>query len=473
LREYIIPNWHAIMVHTPLGLLTTGLILEILTLLWRRSSARMAARWMILIGAVTAVPAMTSGIYAYHDVISPTTSPEDNFEEKWTDLMEQTIKDRAPEARSASETEVKEIEVSKALAGRLGTELKHHIWRIGIALGGVFLVVITFIGCSDFWRRRLYVPLLLLLIASQALMINGAHNGGMVVYEQGAAVQPLPGGKPVDMKMTLEQTIKQFVPPAQFHFTAAGWMVGLALIALALSIRAIAEHAAVAPITPSEDEEWFRTHHDTGAGPAAPPMMSPVHPGTFEQSAADAAEGITDPAAPAPFHVAETVAPVARPASVTSVRTTTTTMATPAAEPLAAAPSARLWLLTLLAGVVTFIAGLWQVNAWRWNTLMDIFHGENRNAWHILVGTSIIVLTLVLMFLARFARRAKAALTIVALLLFAALTLQIYVGVLLTFDSPKGPSKGMIAPLKWNVPKKEAAMAPPMLNAHQAPTATR
>lgn len=473
MREYIIPNWHAILVHTPLGLLTTGLILEILTLLWRRSSARQAARWMILIGALAAVPAMTSGIYAYHDVIAPTVNVDgDDFTNTWPDLMEGTVKDRAPDSRTAGATEIKEVEVGKALAGDLGRELKHHIWRNAFGLVGVFLVVMTFIGCSDFWRRRLYVPLLLLLIAAQGLMINGAHMGGLVVYEQGAAVQPLPPGTPVDVKATMQETLKRYVPPIQLHFTAAGWMVGLALIALALSIRAISESGAVTSDSPSADEEWFRTH-ETPAGAAAPPMMSPVNSGTYEQAAADASEGISDPASPPPFGVIEPPPPAipTRAATVTTVRTTTTTVAPVATA--AGVPSARMWLLALLAGVVTFVAGLWQVSAWSWDALMGLYK-ENRNTYHILLGTAIVVLTVVATFLARFARRAKAALTVVALLLFAALALQIYVGVLLTFDSPKKKgASGLIAPLKWNVPKKEAAMAPPMLKLDRPTAETR
>jgi hypothetical protein len=314
-------------------------------------------------------------------------------------------------------------------------------------------------------------------------MINGAHMGGLVVYENGAAVQPAPPGKAVNVKPTAEEMIKHFVPPIQLHFTAAGWMVGLALIALALSIRAIAE-GGVVPTGPSPDEEWFRTHEQP-VPPAAGegrPIMTPVHSGPYDQAAHDAAEGITDTTTPAPFTVAESaqVPPraVTRPAvpTVTTVRsttTTTTTMATPA-ETFAAAPSARFWLLTLLAGVVTFVAGMWQVNAWSVNALSQLFRTENRNAYHIGVGTAIIVLTVVLIFLARFARRHKAALTVVALLLFAALALQIYVGVLLTFDSPKKKgSTGLIAPLKWNVPKKDSAMAPPMLRPAHGTTVTR
>ena len=45
MREYISPNWHAILIHAPLGLLSVGIILELMGFLWRRSGLRPAARW--------------------------------------------------------------------------------------------------------------------------------------------------------------------------------------------------------------------------------------------------------------------------------------------------------------------------------------------------------------------------------------------------------------------------------------------
>src|SRR3954471_1276956 len=107
-REYITPNWHAVLIHAPLGLLSVGIAMEVLGLfLWRKSAARMAARWMILLGAITAVPAVTSGIYAYRDVINPNITADFNFDEKWYQLTEGTLIQRSgPDIG-------KEIDVSK------------------------------------------------------------------------------------------------------------------------------------------------------------------------------------------------------------------------------------------------------------------------------------------------------------------------------------------------------------------------
>jgi hypothetical protein len=35
--EFIHPNWHVILIHLPLGLLGVGVVIELLSFLWRRS----------------------------------------------------------------------------------------------------------------------------------------------------------------------------------------------------------------------------------------------------------------------------------------------------------------------------------------------------------------------------------------------------------------------------------------------------
>ena len=44
MQRLIIPNYHVILVHYPLALLAMGLLIEIFSFLWRRSSARAAGR---------------------------------------------------------------------------------------------------------------------------------------------------------------------------------------------------------------------------------------------------------------------------------------------------------------------------------------------------------------------------------------------------------------------------------------------
>ena len=63
-RHLISPNVHVILVHFPLGIFVFGLFLEVCSFLWRRSSVRIAAHWMVLFGGLLAVPAALSGIDA-------------------------------------------------------------------------------------------------------------------------------------------------------------------------------------------------------------------------------------------------------------------------------------------------------------------------------------------------------------------------------------------------------------------------
>ena len=50
-NELIHPNWHVVLVHYLIALLTLGLAIELLSFLYRRSTLRTAGRWMLLIGA--------------------------------------------------------------------------------------------------------------------------------------------------------------------------------------------------------------------------------------------------------------------------------------------------------------------------------------------------------------------------------------------------------------------------------------
>jgi hypothetical protein len=127
-------------------------------------------------------------------------------------------------------------------------------------------------------------------------------------------------------------------------------------------------------------------------------------------------------------------------------------------QPLPVIPAARFWLLALLAGLATAAAGLWQVHIWKWPDLQSLLKTENRNLYHAILGSSIIVLTLLLAIIARFARRAKFVLATFSLLLLIAIGLQIYMGILMTFDSAKGPKGHLISPFKWNVETPSAAM---------------
>ena len=129
-------------------------------------------------------------------------------------------------------------------------------------------------------------------------------------------------------------------------------------------------------------------------------------------------------------------------------------------EPIEPVATARYWLLATAFAVATSVAGLWMNKVWTWPYLREMLRGENRNMYHSILGTSIIVLTLVLALVTRIARRSKLALSLFSVLLFLAIGLQIWIGVVLTFDGPKfSPAKkgtpvGLIDPFRINAEKE-------------------
>ncbi len=60
--------------HLPLGLLGVGVVLEWLSHIWSKGGIRTGGRWMMLMGALLAVPSVTLGLYAYRDVVAPAGS---------------------------------------------------------------------------------------------------------------------------------------------------------------------------------------------------------------------------------------------------------------------------------------------------------------------------------------------------------------------------------------------------------------
>ena len=49
---FINPNFHVILVHLPLGVFLLGVLIELLSFMYRRSTLSVAGRWMVLLGAL-------------------------------------------------------------------------------------------------------------------------------------------------------------------------------------------------------------------------------------------------------------------------------------------------------------------------------------------------------------------------------------------------------------------------------------
>ena len=204
MEELIKPNWHVALVHFPIALLGLGALLELLSFLgWRRSSVRLGARWMILAGALLAVPATFSGLYALHE--------------------------EAPQG----------IAVLAEADPVLARQLTYHVWTQAAATVAAMLVVTLWIGLSDGLRDRLSVFFKLVLLGTVGVMAYGSHLGGQQVYEHGFAVHPTtaPATLPTAGELRSIDIWATLFPPDQLHVTVAGFAMAAACVCLGLSAR--------------------------------------------------------------------------------------------------------------------------------------------------------------------------------------------------------------------------------------------
>lgn len=435
MREYIIPNWHAILIHTPLGLLSVGIIMELFGFIWRRSTARVAARWMILVGVVCAVPAATSGIYAYFDACKVVTDVHENtdFGSKWSEVKGE-----------AGGEKIFTDEYAKKGLENAADMLKHHIIQTSCATAIIFLVVILWIALSDRWRSRLYIPLLLLLLAGKGLLIYGAHHGGLAVYSYGVAQEP--PQKMMTVKPTLEEMLRSYAPPAQVHVTFAGFMLSLALVALALSIRKMCQPVATG------DETWYREHQGgvmgdevsdaVGLNPDVPATAPGAHNEYLDETRP--AYDVSAPTREPPVEVRRPATVVTTPATGATPSTVTVTVPTGVHE--VRIPTSRFWVLSLLCALVAFGSGLWIVEFYtsrdKGAMLRSLFTDDyQRHMYHAWVGSSILLLTVLLAFFSLAARRMRWVVATLSLLLLLAISAEIWLGILLMYDGPKGSYK--------------------------------
>jgi uncharacterized membrane protein len=213
-EEIINPNWHVILVHYPLALLTLGVVIEVLALLWRKSSARTAAKWMILLGTLSMVPTATMGLYAFKDVASGASSQPDAPWDQLTSNSQWTTDQ--------------------------WTFMKRHIlWQSG-ATAMCLVVVLMYLSSSDAWRRGLHLPLLSLLVIAVALASGGAYWSGEAVYRHKVAVEPQSTETTVGTAVSGNESMTRWsdkVSPLQLHLLLAGFTISVAWAALGLTFR--------------------------------------------------------------------------------------------------------------------------------------------------------------------------------------------------------------------------------------------
>lgn len=372
-KHLISPNIHVIMVHFPLGIFVFGLFLEVFGFLWRRSSARIAARWMILFGALMSVPAAFSGIDALKDV----------YDHSAEDISEQ--------AR---------------------TLLQSHLLWASLGAGLAAVTVVFAMGLSDLWRKRLYLPLLVLLIAGALMMGFGSHFGGEGVYLESVAVKL--GGKKA-------KGFEWYAPARSTHILMSGFAVAIGLGSLGASLRVLSTYRVKRDdIEAERDLEALESGQATIYTPPAPPRR------------------VTDDVSVARTLNADVVIEPRR------------------------VPASRFWVLTSVVSLIAFGLGVWLMmqeanfldehkptpaaitNA-LWETATATNHEEgkgvmqNRRLVHIVFGATLVVLPLILAAGVRWMAGSKFVVAFLCLLIVVVVAAQIWTGVLLTHDQPAGP----------------------------------
>jgi uncharacterized membrane protein len=390
--EFIHPNWHVILIHYPLGLLTIGLIIELLSLGWPRAGFRAAGRWMILLGGLLSVPTALAGVYAYRDVVVTRPIVPDL---KWHEVVDRS-------RWSANQWE----------------SLSDHVWLNSLGAVAFAAVVVAWLAGTDTWRRRAYWPLMAVLLIGVGLLMAGAWHGGEMVYRYGTGVElavpsaeasaynrATTGAPARDAHSRANQGeepvasgVERYLPPLQLHMTLAGLAVAIALGALGLTIHV-----------------WPRT-------PGPRPTV-----------------GQAESTVPAHLHPAMTNVPRA-PGEPQPV----------VVEPPRVFPG-RFWLAAGVVAVVAAVAGAWSFMrgvsgaALRSNVELLKDPSHRRVLAHVIFGVSIVVITVVLAGLTRWARRQRAVAGVFASLLVLVVAVQVWLGVLMLFDSHEGPLTGFNA----------------------------
>lgn len=397
-KEFINPNWHVILIHYPLGVFVLGMVIELFSFMYRRSTLRVAGRWMILIGALSGIPTALSGIYALGNVVRmdlPATAV--NPDRPWADVTE----------ASTLNTDQWEL-------------LGRHAWAQASSTALAVALVTVFLGLSDRWRKRLYFPILLGLLLSFVAMVWGAYHGGEMVYRHGTAVavveekgampyatEPKPTESAADDQVEAKRKLEYYVPPLQLHVVLAGLATAVAFGALGLSMRAIA----------TADDPARDLESDTATERAERDML-------YEPPV---------PRGPAAMDVVRSLNPDA---DVTS-------------RPRRL-PVSRTWLLAALfalgasASGIWFLAGMDETRTWEpkrlWAMVMPTDENPGlRRIVHVATGGVIILTPLLLALVTRVSRRPKASVTVLGLLLVAAVAVQVWLGTLLMLDTPRGP----------------------------------
>jgi uncharacterized membrane protein len=391
-NDMISPNLHVVFIHYPLGLLIAGVVIELFSFLWPRSGVRAAGKWMILLGALSAVPATFSGLYALRD-IAATNNSVDADDAPWVDV------------RAGSPL------LSQPGAWKM---LEQHLILESVATGLSALVVVVWLGCSDRARQLIRVPMLVLLLGSIGAMLLGAWNGGEAVYRHSAGVQ-----------IQGETSALRSFSVLELHVIGAGLMVAIVLAAVGMSVRKITvKHEIIQDVSELPAEQKTAAEGGLRTPASSMAMLRSFNPG-----------------------IELTVAPFA--------------------------PASRFWLLAGILAIATAAGGVFilvrgsdalatvarthePVVKFLWEQVKpDKGQTVNRPSGHVAAGATIILLALILAAVVHYAPRQRFWMGFLTFVLLGVVGGQIWLGILLLFDTPVGSIGGFNA--TQNPPVKTAA----------------
>lgn len=227
MTRFVIPNYHVILIHFPLGLLGIGIFIELFSYLWKRSSFHYAGRWMILIGTLALAPLVTSGIFALYDV--STHGGDDG--DTWAQV-------KADSRFSDADWHL----------------VRGHILKGAIGSGIALTAVCGWIAACDPNRRRFRWPVIVALLFAMLLITSAAWHGGEMVFREGFGVAgklDIDSSNPTADDPTAVPDFKEkfdtAVSPMQIHLILAGLVVAGTMAAMALSIRRTQENEPLPP----------------------------------------------------------------------------------------------------------------------------------------------------------------------------------------------------------------------------------
>jgi uncharacterized membrane protein len=373
--EFINPNWHVVLIHYPIALLTMGLVVEIISVFKPKGGFRAAGRWMIAIGAVLAVPTLTSGLYAFRDTVSDDAI---SMGDHWYDL-----------AHSSRWNDTQWQFMSR------------HVWFNAIATALVLLIVFLWLANPDRIRRKLYWLLLPALIAACGLMGAGAWHSGEAVYRYGTAVQAVNPNPPSE---DFDRDQDYYAHPLQVHLVLAGLAVSASIVGMALMLRKW------------EKPQVANTEEDLLGSAARRRATDPLR----EDPARDRYEQVE--ASLGPF--GETTVAVSGP---------------PRVYPGWFYFGATILALgTAFFGAWSMLGSL-QDNPLKRLVEEIKEPDHRRLLWHTVFGVSIVTLPLVIGLLVRVSRRGRLLPLALTGLLLLAILMQMWIGIAILFDGHEGP----------------------------------